>query len=286
MNIRIKNQKNNRIVISLFFAVLFIWYLVVSANAEGLLRIAFLDVGQGDAIFIETPNGNQILIDGGPNKGVLREIASMMPFFDHSIDVVMASHPDQDHIGGLPEILKRYDVGVFLEPGAESGTAVYKVLDKMLDDKNITRVLARRGQRIVLDDGVFIDILFPDRNVDGLDANDASIIARVIYGNSSVLLTGDASKKIEQYVVSLDGGAIASTILKLGHHGSRTSSGELFLGYANPEYAVVSAGKDNRYGHPHKEVIDTVVKLGISVLSTVDVGKIVFETDGAEFVLR
>ena len=245
-----------------------------------MLTVAFLDIGQGDAIFIEAPNGNQVLLDGGPNKRVLRELARMMPFYDRSIDAVIASHPDKDHVGGLPAVLTRYDVGMAIDPGLPHDTAVYQEFERLIKEKNIERIRARRGQIIWLDESVYLEILFPDRDPKGWDTNDASIVARLVYGDISFMLTGDSPQKMEQYLVGLDGEALASDVLKLGHHGSKTSTSELFLGFVSPTYAIVSAGKDNQYGHPHKEVLELVERFGIPIFATYETGSIIIRTDG------
>ncbi|MBI4692335.1 MAG: MBL fold metallo-hydrolase [Candidatus Terrybacteria bacterium] len=267
----------------LVLACFFVWYAVYAENRQGL-EVYFLDVGQGDAIFIETSNGNQILIDAGPNRQVLRELSKVMPFYDRSIDVVMESHPDSDHIGGLPEVLGRYDVTLVIESGVGSDNAVYVETEKIISEKRIKKILARRGMQINLGDGAHLDILFPDRDISGLDTNDASIVARLIYGENEFLFTGDSPKKMEKYLVSLDGnppaGGLQSDVLKLGHHGSKTSSSEEFLGYVKPLYAVISAGKNNRYGHPHQEILERLNQFKIPYLRTDEKGIIKIKTDG------
>ncbi len=275
-------KKNIHTLLIGFFVVMniFIWSVISASTSDGILKVAFLDVGQGDAIFIETPNGNQILLDGGPNKKVLQQLSTLMPFYDRSIDMVIASHPDKDHIGGLPEVLKRYDIGIALESGASSNSSVFTALESIIKDKKIKHVLARRGQRIFLDKDIFIEVLFPNADVTEWDSNDASIIIRLVYNNISFMLTGDSPKKMERYLLSLDGDKLNSTVLKLGHHGSKTSSSMDFVAYVKPEFAIVSAGKDNRYGHPHKEVVDIIKRFGIPMYSTIESGTIIFKTDG------
>jgi len=274
-------------VIGLLFVVnIFVWYAVLVENKGDVLTVAFLDVGQGDAIFIEAPNGNQILIDGGPNKSVLRELGELMPFYDRSIDMVIATHPDKDHTGGLPSVLEKFKVGVFVETEIVSGTGAYEALEKISTEKEIQKIIAKRGQRIALDKNVYIDILFPDRSTIEWDANTASIVVRLVYGDTSFLLTGDSPKRIEEYITSLDGGWLSASVLKLGHHGSRTSTSEFFLGIVNPQYAVISAGTDNRYGHPHKEVMDMLNQFEIPSLATYESGTIIFESDGENVYVR
>lgn len=279
MKEKIKNNFKYFFLGLLFLATFFVWYAVYAEDGREL-EVYFLDVGQGDAIFIQAPGGNQVLIDGGPNKAVLGELARVMPFYDRSIDMVIESHPDSDHIGGLPEVLNRYDVGMVMESGVNSDSAVYLETEKIINKKNIKKVLARRGIRINLDDGAFLDILFPDRDPSGWDTNDASIIAKLQYGGKSFLFTGDSPQKVEKYLVSLGGKNLDSDVLKVGHHGSKTSSSEEFLGYISPEYVVISVGKDNRYGHPHQEILDRLAKFGVKILRTDESGTIKIKTNG------
>ena len=246
----------------------------------GILTVAFLDVGQGDAIYIEAPNGNQVLVDGGAGKQVLRALGEVMPFYDHSLDVVIATHPDADHIGGLPFVLDRFAVGAVLEPGVTAETGVYREFEELLADGSPIRILARRGMKLELDQGVSLDIFFPDQDPTGWETNTASIVAQLTYGENEFLLTGDSPIKIEQYLLGRDGEALQSDVLKAGHHGSRTSSASEYISAVHPQYAVISAGKDNRYGHPHQEVLDILNKVGAKILRTDELGTIIFQSDG------
>lgn len=243
------------------------------------LTVAFLDVGQGDAIYIETPNGAQMLIDGGKGRAVLRQLGSMMPFFDRSIDVVLATHPDEDHIGGLPEVFDRYRIGSYLDPGLNDQSATYETIIHAVQMRHIPHTVARTGMRITLEDGVVLEILFPDRELYGVDANTTSVVARLVYGDTEFLLTGDAPEAVEEYLVALDPASLQSDVLKLGHHGSRTSSSEKFLLAVQPALAIISAGKDNSYGHPHKEVTERLSQLRIPSLATSD-GTVILKSDG------
>ena len=264
-----------------------VWSFVFTAQAKnGVLTVAFLDVGQGDAIFIETPNGTQVLLDGGPNKKVLRELSELMPFYDRSIDMIITSHPDMDHIGGVPDVLGRFEVEHIMIPGVGSDTEVYEEMINVVQEKNIEILYARVG-RIYLDqeNNIYLDILFPDRDVTDFDKNLASIVAKLVYGDATFLFTGDSPKSIEKYLVSVDSGTLDVDVLKLGHHGSKTSTSPDYLGYTSPDYAIISAGKDNSYGHPHQEVLDALNQFDIKYFETSE-GTIVFECDGGEPVLK
>lgn len=254
--------------------------LFMSRNQQrSTLRIAFLDVGQGDAVFIETPTGNQILIDGGVDSSVLAELGRVMAPGDHRIDMVIATHPDADHIGGLVDVLNRYEVDTYIESGATANTAVFKELHSAV--MNVAHsTTASIGDRIVSDDGVALDMLAPYGIDDGDDTNGRSIVARLSYGTLSVMLTGDAPKEVEEDLTRWYGSQLESEILKAGHHGSKTSTDAKFVTALHPLIGIISAGKDNRYGHPNKETIDTLGKAHVSILGTYAEGTIMFESDG------
>lgn len=282
-------KRNIQWTVLTIFVVLdiLIWVAVFQADHRGNLTVAFLDVGQGDAIYIEAPNGNQMLIDGGPSANVvLRALGRVMPFYDRSIDLVFATHPDQDHVGGLPAVLDRMNVAGVVTTENSSQTGTYKEFENIISQKHVRRILARRREKFILDDGVVFEILFPDRSVAGWETNTGSIVARLSYGNESFLLTGDSPQGIEKYLIAKDGGALHSTVLKLGHHGSKTSSAREFLSAVNPDKAIISAGLNNKYGHPHKEVLDLLSQLQIPTVSTIDKGTIVFKTDGTDLVMK
>ncbi len=270
----------------LLFANFFIWNAIFIETRNGILTVVFLDAGQGDAIFIEAPNGNQVLIDGGPNKSVLRQLSKVMPFYDRSIDIVIATHPDKDHIGGLPDVLQRYTVDFILESGAKNDTGISRAFESAILQNKIKRIFAKRGMAITLGDDVFLNILFPDRDVSEVESNTASIVAQLVYKNTEFMFTGDSPKTIEEYLVFLDGEKLRSDVLKVGHHGSKTSSSESFVGYVSPEYAIISAGADNSYGHPHKEVVEILNQFGSAILNTKDNGAIVFKSDGENIVVK
>ena len=297
-------------LISVFLIInFFIWYGVFSENRE-FLTVAFLDVGQGDAIFIESPDGKQVLIDGGPNSQVLRQLAKVMPFYDRSIDLVVMTHPDADHVGGLPSVLENYKVDYIMEPGVSSNSGIYKEFEKIIKEKKIKKIFAKQGLNIFLcnftenqffqnysksnssqkfdECNTYLEVLFPVKNIkiSELKPNTASIVLKLIHDENSFLFTGDSPKSIEKYLVQSLGDYIDVDVLKLGHHGSKTSTSDLFLGFTSPEYAVVSAGKNNRYGHPHQEVLDLLKKFRINLLRTDESGIIIFKGNGQNLILN
>jgi competence protein ComEC len=257
----------------------------VHKEPSGHLEVAFFNVGQGDATFIESPTGTQVLIDGGRgDRAVLRELSRAMGYFDRTIDVVVATHPDSDHIGGLIDVLKRYRVKTILMTSNVNDTPAYEAFMRAVDREDAQVVIATRGTALDLGSGArgstTLAVLFPDRDVTNLESNTSSIVAKLSYGDADVLLTGDSPTSIEAYLVGLDGAALKSEVLKLGHHGSRTSSAPVFIETVAPQVGIISAGKDNEYGHPHREVVEIMKQYGVTTKNTASVGSIFMQSDG------
>jgi competence protein ComEC len=274
------------IISALLIGNLAVWSATFAHDETGRLRVYFFDVGQGDSILIDSPTHGRVLIDGGPDRKVLSELGKVLPFGDKRIDVVMATHPDADHITGLVEVLGRYDVGVIIESGAVSDNSRDEALAKAAEARGVERVIARRAMNLSLGGGARLLLLFPNRDVSEWGTNDASIVSLLEYGDTEVLFMGDSPKKTEYLLMQLNGRAIDADILHVGHHGSDTSTSLLFADTVSPEYAVISAGRDNRYGHPHPNVVETLAKTGTEILATYDAGTIVFETDGENIILK
>ena len=272
--------------ISLFLICIVLWSVVARESRSGKLTFVVLDVGQGDALFIESPTGTQVVVDGGPNNKLMKEISAVLPWYDRHIDMMVVTNPDRDHYEGFIPFLDKYKTDVVLKSGTDKESDLYKLLEQKMISKNVPIISARRGQVILIGGGAYFQVLFPDRDVSGLSSNDGSIVMRLVYGDTSIILQGDSIIKIEDYLISLGVDNLKSTILKIGHHGSRTSTGEEYVEAVSPKWAVISAGKDNSYGHPHKEVVDTLNKMKIPILATCTIGRITFESDGKEFVLK
>ena len=263
-------------------SVAFIFFSFFFARGEERLTVAFFDVGQGDAIFIESPAGAQLLVDGGPDAAVVRRLSSVMPLWDRSLDLLLISNPDEDHVRGFLDVLARFEVAAVMEPGTVKETTVYKELERAIVEEGAERLIARRGMVVDMGGGVSLEILFPDRDAKGLDANTGSIVARLVYRDTEVFLPGDAPEAVEKYLVELDGEQLRSDLLKAGHHGSRTSSGEALLSAVAPSVAVISAGKNSRYGHPHQEVLDRLADFGVETHVTAQEGTVIYVSDGVQ----
>lgn len=262
-----------------------VWYAVFTLEARQELRLTVFDIGQGDSIFIQAENDTQVLIDGGPSNAVLAKLGSVMPFWARSIDLVVLTHPHADHVTGLIEVLKRYNVGMVLESGVNYSTPEYREWHTLLEQKHIPVVIARAGQKVHLAKNIELDILTPfDSFIEKSPSNahDAMVVSRLVYASSSAMLTGDAEKYLE-YQLLLSGADLKSDILKVGHHGSKTSTTEDFVRAVLPDYAVISVGRKNRYGHPTQQTLDTLAKFNIKTLRTDQDGDIEFVSDGKRF---
>ena len=284
----IRKYPREVVVSVLILSNILVWFTVYERQPSDILTVYFLDVGQGDAIFIDSPQHGRALIDGGANRKVLSELGNILPFADKRIDVMVETHPDKDHIGGLPEIVSRYKVGMFLEPGVESDNTIDDELKRRVKDKNIPKLFARRGMVLNFSDGVKLQILFPlpDQDVSNWETNRASIVAKLVYGNKSFLMTGDSPIQIEEALLSLNPEILDSDVLKAGHHGSKTSTSLKYARAVSPDYAVISAGKNNTYGHPHQEVLAILEKVGAKIVSTADSGTIKFKTNGKTLKIK
>lgn len=280
-----KLERTRLLSVSLLLAVaVFIWLPTFGSTQTTdctCLQISFLDVGQGDAILIQTPDGYDMLIDGGRDSSVLRELATAMSFFDKELDVVLATHPDLDHISGLVDVFQRYQVDTFVETTNINETAAVTALAAAVKNEGITPIYADAGQQIQLGASTTILILSPTGDETNLETNTASIVVKIQYGNTSFMLTGDAPQEIENYLVKSYGQLLKSDVLKLGHHGSKTSTSDVWLDAVRPQFAVVSAGIDNRYGHPHQDVMQRVFSRNIQTSHTGTDGTITFYSDGA-----
>jgi competence protein ComEC len=255
--------------------------LWVSRPEEGKLSITVMDVGQGDAILIEGPHGNRILVDGGPTAGAINEaLGRNLPFDDRRIDLVALTHAQTDHLGGLPEVIEQYDVGAVLNTPRTGDSLLYDSWLVKLERAGLPVTIADRGQRIDLGDGASLDVLAPDEEdalLSTYDLNEASLVLRLTMGEVSFVLTGDLDEDGEEALLR-SGADLSATVLKIGHHGSRSSTSPAFLAAVDPLVDVLSVGEANRFGHPTDDVLQRLE--GDLVLRTDVDGDVRIETDG------
>ena len=271
----------------LVIAILLTIFFLFSSFSEAKLRVSFLDIGQGDAILIQTPSGHDMLIDGGPSDKILERLSEKLGYSDRHIDVVVSTHPDADHITGLIPTLLHYNVDHIIVSPVSGHTGVFEELEKSIESEHATIHVGKQGDEINFGDGVVAHILYPSVNYHGSEkeTNDASVSMVITYGDESILLTGDLpsthERELLQEVLPRN-----VTIYKAGHHGSKYSSGDVLLSYIHPEYSVISAGNNNRYGHPNPEALGRLKVYSQEILSTIDRGTVTFLLDGTNVEVK
>ena len=275
------------LVITIILPILFV--SIALAQTSDLLRVTFLDVGQGDSILIQTPSQQTILIDGGPDPNALAlEVGQRLPFWERDLDLIVLTHPDGDHLHGLIGLTQRYDVYQVIECGLdcanEANMPDYLSWRSVVEKGDVSVLNAQAGQQIDLKDGASISVLHPPSEPlggTGAASNNNSVVLMLRYGEVEFLLTGDIEKFAERYLIR-NGSDLSATILKVAHHGSKSSTTPEFLQEVNPSFVVISSGADNPYGHPHPQTIQTLSERlpEERILLTSELGSIQFETDG------
>jgi len=278
-----KNDKwFKRIILGLICVNFFVWLAIADGAGRKNAEVWFFDVGQGDAAFVQLPGGAQIVIDGGPGGAVLEKLGSAMPFHDRDIDWVVLSHADHDHLAGLLLVLKNYRVYNILWSGVSDGGAEDAEWERLIGDEGACVKVAATGEKLSLGGNpeAVLEILAPAKSGDiaGKDQNELSTIIKLTYGARSFLFCGDAKSVAGGFA---DVAQTASAdVLKVSHHGSKYSTTTGFLAEVLPAAAVISAGANNSYGHPHSEVLDLLANYDIKILRTDQNGDISFRTDG------
>ncbi len=280
----------------------FIW-----TQPDGKLHVIFCDVGQGDAAYVQFPDGRDMVVDGGPNDKIIDCLGRHMPFWDRKIDIVVMTHPQKDHMQGLISLFERYQVEYFVRSDVVNTTEGYAKLMEVVRRKNIPQKYMTQGKHISVD-ATSLSFVWPSQsqvakgvsesvasmttrspdNVLGAttgDLNDYSLVFGLHYGKFDVLFTGDADTRVEpQYV----GSTLADEqveVLKVPHHGSRTGMNEAFVDWVNPQLSIISVGK-NSYGHPSKEAIDMLQRVGSRIMRTDEVGDIAVISDGQNWTVE
>ena len=267
-------------------AVLSFSSVKAAALKDNYLRVYFLDVGQGDAEFIQAPNGNQVLIDGGPDDKIIQELGKIMPFDDRSIDLLILTHPHADHVNGLIEVLKRYKVDKIIENNVPYDSPEYIEWE---NEKTKAQVIeAHAGQVVDLGDGVTLNILSPNQqslasNEKVKNIHDYMVVSRLDYGQERVLFMGDAETQLERKLVLTNNASLDAQFLKIGHHGSKTSTTQEFLDAVKPIAAFIEVGARNRYGHPTQPVLERLESSGVKYYRTDIDGRIELDMDGQNY---
>ena len=249
----------------------------VGASGPSELSVLFIDVGQADSTLISLSTGETMLIDAGESPGAdaIREELDERHITD--IDILVATHPHADHIGGMCSLIEHYDIGSVLMPDMTAQSAVYKKLTDAMNSRGIPVTEAYAGYKFSFGSAQ-CSVVSPDADADK-DANNESVVIFLDFNNSEFLFTGDMEQWAEDAV--LDGRYyIDADVLKVAHHGSSTSSSQAFLAAVTPQYAVISCGKDNEYGHPHQETLERLTEAGATIYRTDQAGDVLILTDG------
>lgn len=244
------------------------------------LKVHYIDVGQGDSILVQLPNGETALIDGGSGSSSDTVIGYLKEQEVEKIDYLIATHPHEDHIGGLPEVIKNFEVGNIYMPNKTHNTEAFESFLLAIQDKGMKFKTPVAGDKFIDKEGLSLEVLAPEKDTTSSDnLNNYSIVLKLAYEDNSFLFTGDAEAESEQIMLN-NNYDLAADVLKIGHHGSDTSTTEQFLERVDPRYAIVSAGQDNQYGHPSQSIMDRLTSKITNVYRTDENGTIVITSDG------
>jgi competence protein ComEC len=247
-------------------------------NTENTMKVSYIDVGQGDSILVQV-NGKNLLIDAGPNDSTDKLMSYLNKQNIKKLDFIVATHPHEDHIGAMDTVIKKYTIGEFYAPKKMTTTKTFENMVTALKSKNIKINTAAAGVSLDLGKNVKCEMVAPNGTNYGDNLNNYSAVIKITYGNSKFLFMGDAEKLSEKEILNKNYD-ISSDVLKLGHHGSSSSSSKAFLDKVSPKIAIISCGKNNDYGHPHKETLEEMKKRNIQVYRTDIDGSIVLISDG------
>ena len=265
-------------LLKILFGLMLIFIIILSVvyyQDNNSLKVYFFDVGQGDAILIRTTYQENILIDGGPDNTFITKLGRTLPFYDQTIDLIILTHPHDDHLFGLINVLERYNVKQVLYYPTNHQTEAYTKFKEIISNKDIPLLSAYAGQTFNFKD-VTLQIIYPFPNIEMSNLNNYSMVSRLSYGEIDFLLTGDLEVKGEEIILE-NYANLESEVLKVGHHGSDTSSSLNFLEFIKPDSAIISVGVDNKFNHPSKSVINRLEKLNIEIYRTDLNGDICFE---------
>lgn len=245
---------------------------------DGHVHFWMFDIGQGDSLFLQSPSGRQVMIDAGPDLTSLTRLGEVLPRSDKDIDLLVLTHPHLDHLAAFPEILRQYHIGAVILTGVQYSGERYREMLEEIRRQGIHVILPNPGKDLDFGDGLVLDVLWPypglfDKKIPENDVHTTTVVLRAIFGDHSILLTGDTEEPTENAILHT-GADVSANVLKVGHHGSKTSTSTGFLLEAHPQVALISAGKNNKFHHPDQLVLDRLIHFGIPFHVTKDEGTI------------
>jgi beta-lactamase superfamily II metal-dependent hydrolase len=249
-----------------------------SSDIDGIV-VHYLDVGQGDSEFIELPNGECMLIDAGTSDSAQKIVDTITNYGYSKLDYVVATHPHADHIGGMTKVINNFDIGEIYMPKASTTTKTFENMLTAISDNGLSINTAKAGVEVYSDSSLEIEFLAPV-GTSYTDLNNYSAVVKITYGSNSFLFTGDAENVSEEEMLSSERNSLSADVLKVGHHGSSSSSTVDFINAVNPKYAVISCGVDNSYGHPHSETLTKLDDKNVELYRTDKQGTITVVCDG------
>jgi beta-lactamase superfamily II metal-dependent hydrolase len=257
------------------------------SKESNALEVIFFDIGQGDGILIKTPTHQKILIDGGPDNKIIYKIGQSLPFYEKKIDLMILTHPHADHLTGLIEVLRRYEVKKILSTGVLHTTPDYLEWLEEIKERGVPMEIAKAGQVFNFGD-VKLEILYPSQNFSGErveNLNNTSIVSKLTFGSTSFLLAGDAEAEVEEQLIAA-GVDLKADVLKVGHHGSKDATSQEFLDKVSPQVAVIQVGAKNKYGHPSRQTISRLERAGVQIFRNDLDGDVKMVSDGVEIEIK
>lgn len=268
------------LITCLGLANLFVWFRLVNSAENRVLTMKVFDVGQGDSIFIRTPDNYKILVDGGPNNKIVDYLNKELSLNDREIDLLILTHPQSDHLYGFIEVLRKFTVNKVVTSNVKHDTSLYNMWLDTLKSKNLTPTFVSAGNSITLSDRVTLEIVSPtEAKPNVTDLNEAAVVFKLSYGDFDALLTGDADQKTQPYKGRFED----LEVLKVPHHGSKTALLESFLKVLQPEVSIMSLSATNSYGHPSPVLTEMLNKYSNKVLRTDQDGTVTIESDGSSY---